>query len=433
MIGVTMRLYPYPGTDPATALWSDQIALVFVSGLSADTPTVQLSGACLCECAADALELRRLRGIAGWPIDERAGLERHIRELEGAESLLASTLQRLSEEGLEREVEIGRLRKQAARDDWRVVEQERAATVRYLDGLRSPIDPYVVAREIQRGDHWTGQSESPTESPASRPHHCPTCGAFPVDTEGPSRTSTGLTGSDDPGYDPGMATSAIPTTPVSASPSCAMCGRPIDEARDGAGAVGCRDCTDFAIESVVGLTASGIATLSGIAARDQASSQPLDAPNFTPQPGQEPRSGSGEGGTSAPTPDLVPETAPGAQLAANLGVDLAGLGPRDLWFDARRLQALAQEWGQEPAGVGEKYASQLLDLVDDLTGYRTPITYGYGIVDKNGRPYCDDCACEDRGPMDDTCADLNDYSGDDERTPYRVVRLLVEEIEEGVL
>jgi len=55
--------------------------------------------------------------------------------------------------------------------------------------------------------------------------------------------------------------------------------------------------------------------------------------------------------------------------------------------------------------------------------------YGYGIVDKNGKPWWDEsCVCENRAPMDDECKNLNSYSRgfaeNDNRIPYRVVRLL---------
>lgn len=48
--------------------------------------------------------------------------------------------------------------------------------------------------------------------------------------------------------------------------------------------------------------------------------------------------------------------------------------------------------------------------------------YGYGIVDKDNQVYwADQCVCEDRGPMDETCETLNDE--DDPRAPYRVIEL----------
>ena len=57
--------------------------------------------------------------------------------------------------------------------------------------------------------------------------------------------------------------------------------------------------------------------------------------------------------------------------------------------------------------------------------------YGYGIVGKSGKPWWneDSCVCEDRQPMLETCADLNDkYNGsfDDPERPYRVVKLFYE-------
>ena len=57
--------------------------------------------------------------------------------------------------------------------------------------------------------------------------------------------------------------------------------------------------------------------------------------------------------------------------------------------------------------------------------------YGYGIVGKSGKPWGneDSCVCEDRAPMQETCADLNsEYCAPDEilDRPYRVVKLFYE-------
>lgn len=53
--------------------------------------------------------------------------------------------------------------------------------------------------------------------------------------------------------------------------------------------------------------------------------------------------------------------------------------------------------------------------------------YGFGIVDKDGNPYWDECCvCEGRAPLDDMVRGLNWYRGraeHDHRIPYRVVRL----------
>ena len=52
--------------------------------------------------------------------------------------------------------------------------------------------------------------------------------------------------------------------------------------------------------------------------------------------------------------------------------------------------------------------------------------YGYGILGRSGMPFWDEaCVCEDRAPMQETCAELNDkYAMDDDmERPYRVVRL----------
>jgi hypothetical protein len=52
--------------------------------------------------------------------------------------------------------------------------------------------------------------------------------------------------------------------------------------------------------------------------------------------------------------------------------------------------------------------------------------YGYGIIGKSGKPYWDEsCVCEDKAPMGETVACLNDddfSTGPDDR-PFRVVRL----------
>jgi hypothetical protein len=49
--------------------------------------------------------------------------------------------------------------------------------------------------------------------------------------------------------------------------------------------------------------------------------------------------------------------------------------------------------------------------------------YGYGIVDKDNKPWWDEsCVCADRGPLDSLIVDLNDDHGDP-RCPYRVVTL----------
>lgn len=53
--------------------------------------------------------------------------------------------------------------------------------------------------------------------------------------------------------------------------------------------------------------------------------------------------------------------------------------------------------------------------------------YGYGIVDKDGRPWWgeDWCVCEDKHILEEECANLNDGLSNppDERRPYRVVQL----------
>ena len=53
--------------------------------------------------------------------------------------------------------------------------------------------------------------------------------------------------------------------------------------------------------------------------------------------------------------------------------------------------------------------------------------YGYGIIDRHGRPWWDDsCVCADAGPLREITSTLNDRSEmdvDDKRAPFRVVRL----------
>jgi len=59
------------------------------------------------------------------------------------------------------------------------------------------------------------------------------------------------------------------------------------------------------------------------------------------------------------------------------------------------------------------------------------INYGWGIVGRSGKPWWDEaCVCEDRGPLLETVANLNDDSwargGVTGDHPYRVVRLFYE-------
>lgn len=56
--------------------------------------------------------------------------------------------------------------------------------------------------------------------------------------------------------------------------------------------------------------------------------------------------------------------------------------------------------------------------------------YGFGIVDKKGKPWWGEaCVCKDRTSLDDICYNFNTFGtcpGDEEhnhRIPYRVVRL----------
>lgn len=53
--------------------------------------------------------------------------------------------------------------------------------------------------------------------------------------------------------------------------------------------------------------------------------------------------------------------------------------------------------------------------------------YGWGIVDKNGKPFWGEaCVCEHRAPMDEQVNGLNDPTYDEEGRPFRVVRLYFE-------
>lgn len=59
--------------------------------------------------------------------------------------------------------------------------------------------------------------------------------------------------------------------------------------------------------------------------------------------------------------------------------------------------------------------------------------YGYGIVDKHGHPWWDEaCVSQDRSPMDEQLEYLNDDPfndrGTEEKRPYRVVKLVFEEL-----
>lgn len=56
--------------------------------------------------------------------------------------------------------------------------------------------------------------------------------------------------------------------------------------------------------------------------------------------------------------------------------------------------------------------------------------YGYAIVDKDGTPWwSEDCVCQDRQPLEGILLYLNDDDyPDDGRRPYRVVRLVSEEV-----
>ena len=53
-------------------------------------------------------------------------------------------------------------------------------------------------------------------------------------------------------------------------------------------------------------------------------------------------------------------------------------------------------------------------------------TYGYGIIDRHGKPWWDEsCVCQDRGPMQELVANLNDrLERNKYRAPFRVVRLV---------
>ena len=51
-------------------------------------------------------------------------------------------------------------------------------------------------------------------------------------------------------------------------------------------------------------------------------------------------------------------------------------------------------------------------------------TYGWGIVDRFGAQWwSESCVCQDKAPIDEQCADLNEPIYIDKRKPYRVVRL----------
>jgi hypothetical protein len=55
------------------------------------------------------------------------------------------------------------------------------------------------------------------------------------------------------------------------------------------------------------------------------------------------------------------------------------------------------------------------------------VIYGYGIVDKDNKPFWDEaCVCEDDGRLHDTVQDLNRAVERDDRAPYRVARLYIE-------
>lgn len=48
--------------------------------------------------------------------------------------------------------------------------------------------------------------------------------------------------------------------------------------------------------------------------------------------------------------------------------------------------------------------------------------YGYGIVDKDGNPWWDECCvCADRNALEDSIENLN--NGFDHRVPYKIVQL----------
>lgn len=154
----------------------DQIELCIATELSSNAQVIHLSGSQLCECAAEALELRRQMGI-------------RIVELK-------ETIDRLRTHG----------------SPWR---RERAQVVRYLDARMTPVDPREVAGAIERGDHWADCYR-----------------------ETPSRTATGLTGDPNPGYDLRVP-NPEPNCPLTTGlrpclcdlPRCPVCGYTRHEGR----------------------------------------------------------------------------------------------------------------------------------------------------------------------------------------------------------
>lgn len=79
----------------------------------------------------------------------------------------------------------------------------------------------------------------------------------------------------------------------------------------------------------------------------------------------------------------------------------------------------------------------LTDTLSPLSCVAMGSYYGYGIVDRDGKPYYDEsCVCQDSEPMQEIISQLNQtvklnnrsvvY---DVRCPYRVVRLLYQEID----
>lgn len=292
----------------------DQIELCIATELSSNAQVIHLSGSQLCECAADALELRRQ-------------METGIAELKEA---------------------IESLRTHGS--PWR---RERAQVVRYLDARMTPVDSREVARSIERGDHWADCYR-----------------------EASSRTANGLTDSPDPEYD-----LRVPDP------------RPADPQRFGQqwlfGFWGGSSLREAARSSRRPPNKKRRRRLLHWLRENGVRSWPPlvpDAPDSASQPAQERRSVVTEGGTSAQGPDCGPETVPGAEL-----------GTEDLWF-----------WS---------------DTIGRLR------LYGYGIVDRDGRPrYGCEAVCESRSLIDWRYRRLNEHAVNDgdNRAPYRVVRLLID-------
>lgn len=92
-----------------------------------------------------------------------------------------------------------------------------------------------------------------------------------------------------------------------------------------------------------------------------------------------------------------------------------------------RFEDFARGNQHEFDGSQSQWADYALRLITEVRQRREQEKhYGWGIIDKDGKPWWDEaCVCEDKHPMADAVASLNDedYADIDPRCPYRVAEL----------